>query len=120
VNTEFHWWLVVVGLIIGGGLVWIVLADSRRREEDIEARELGPEAAWIRETLADGGRAVDQDVVEAVLLLHREYRAAPPPDEIEEELEPFEPDLREPEPGAGGRVASPRGLETPGERRPTG
>jgi hypothetical protein len=121
VNTEFNWWLLFVGLIIGGGLVWVVLADSRRREEDIEARELGPEAAWIGEALAQDGRLADQDLIEAILLLHADYRAAPPPDEVEdEEPAPLELEPRESTLGPSPRVAPPRGLETPGERRSTG
>ena len=45
VNAEFNWWLLIVGLVIGAGLVWLVLADSRRREVDIlerRARRRGP------------------------------------------------------------------------------
>ena len=123
-NSEFNWWLLLVGLIFGGGLVWLVLADGRRRQEDLEDRELSGEAAWIRQILSSGGQTVDQEVVEAILQLHGEYLASPPPDEVEDELVPVE---REPEPGTretpvgpSARVSAPRGLETPGERRPTG
>ena len=47
VNAEFNWWLLIVGLVVGAGLVWFVLADPRRREVDIDAEERPREAAWL-------------------------------------------------------------------------
>ena len=82
--SEFSWWLLIVGLVVGAGLVWLVLADSSRREADIEARELPAEAAWIAEAMADQGRPIDQSDAEEVLRLHRAYLAGPPPDEPKE------------------------------------
>ncbi|HEY7589527.1 MAG TPA: hypothetical protein VH723_00905 [Candidatus Limnocylindrales bacterium] len=88
-NAEFNWWLLIVGLAIGAGLVWLVLADSSRRDVDVDADELPVEAAWISATLADSGEAIDVESVERVLRLHRAYLAAPPPDEVvEPEHEP--------------------------------
>lgn len=81
VNAEFNWWLLIVGLVIGAGLVWLVLADSRRRDVDILEREREGEALWIADTLADVGRPVDADDVLEVLRLHADYLAAGPPDE---------------------------------------
>ena len=80
-NAEFNWWLLIVGLVIGAGLVWLVLADSRRRDIDILEREREGEALWIADTLADSGRPVDADDVLEVLRLHADYLAAGPPDE---------------------------------------
>lgn len=80
--SEFSWWLLIVGLVIGAGLVWLVLADSNRREADVTDRELPLEAAWIASELADGGLRADPSTVEEVLRLHRAYLAAPPPDNI--------------------------------------
>ena len=80
-NAEFNWWLLIVGLVIGAGLVWLVLADSRRRDSDILEREREGEALWIADTLADSGRPVDADDVLEVLRLHADYLAAGPPDE---------------------------------------
>ena len=81
VNAEFNWWLLIVGLVIGGGLAWLVLSDTSRREADVEEREFESEARWIAEALADAGKPVDDERVLEVLRLHRAYRAAPPPDD---------------------------------------
>ena len=79
--SEFNWWLLIVGLVVGAGLVWLVLADSTRRESEIEARELPAEAAWIADAMADQGRPIDRSDAEEVLRLHRAYLASPPPDD---------------------------------------
>lgn len=83
-NAEFNWWLLIVGLVIGAGLTWLVLADSSRREVDIEDRELDSESRWIADALADLHRPLDDERVLDVLRLHRAYRAAAPPDEVDE------------------------------------
>lgn len=80
-NAEFNWWLLIVGLVIGAGLVWLVLADSRRREVDIVEDERASEALWIADAMADIGRPVDEEDVLGILRLHADYLAAGPPDE---------------------------------------
>lgn len=80
-NAEFNWWLLIVGLVIGAGLVWLVLADSRRRDVDVLEREREGEALWIADMLADAGRPIDSDDVLEILNLHADYLAAGPPDE---------------------------------------
>ena len=88
-NAEFNWWLLIVGLVIGAGLVYLVLADSSRREADVLADELPREATWIAASMTAEGRAIDPPTAERVLELHRAYLAGPPPDpEDEEEPEP--------------------------------
>jgi hypothetical protein len=77
----FDWWLLIVGLVIGAGLVWLVLADASRREHDILDDETPVEAAWISATLADEGTAVDPVTAERILRLHRTYLESLPPDE---------------------------------------
>ena len=79
-NAEFDWWLLFVGIAVGAGLVWFVLADSRRRQEDIEGDEEPREALWLATTLADDGWDVPPEAVERLLRLQRDYLAAPPPD----------------------------------------
>jgi len=80
--AEFQWWLLIVGLVAGGGLVAVVTSDGRRREEDIAELERRAETTWIAERLAGPGGAVDALDVDAVLRLHREFLALPPPDRL--------------------------------------
>ena len=92
-NAEFNWWLLIVGLVIGAGLVYLVLADSSRRDADVLAEELPLEATWISASMAAEGRTIDPPTAERVLELHRAYLAGPPPDPEEEEL-PDAPERR--------------------------
>jgi hypothetical protein len=80
--AEFQWWLLLVGLVAGGGLVAIVSMDGRRREEDLADQERMAEATWIADRLSGRGRALDPDLVESVLRVHREYLTLPPPDRL--------------------------------------
>lgn len=88
--ASFDWWLLVVGIVGGAGLVWLVIDDFRRREEDVAADEQASEAEWIAATVTDAGRPVDDATVGEVLRLHRAYLAAPVPDldPIGQESEP--------------------------------
>lgn len=79
-NAEFNWWLLIVGLVIGAGLVYLVLADSSRRDADVMAEELPREATWISAAMRSEGRTIDPPTAERVLELHRAYLASPPPD----------------------------------------
>jgi hypothetical protein len=81
VNAEFNWWLLIVGLVVGAGLVWLVVADSRRREADLAELEREGEAQWIAAAMADAGRGVDETDVLDILRLHSAYLAAVPPDQ---------------------------------------
>jgi len=81
VNSEFNWWLLIVGLVVGAGLVWLVMADSRRREVDVSEAERDGESQWIAEAMTDAGRPIDDADVLDVLRLHAAYLAALPPDE---------------------------------------
>ena len=80
-NAEFNWWLLIVGLVVGAGLVWFVLLDSRRREVDVDDRERPREAAWLSAMLADEGHDITPEAAERLLVLHRAYLEAPPPDD---------------------------------------
>ncbi len=73
VNVEFNWWLLIVGLVVGGGLVWFVLADSRRREVDIDALERSHEAEWLAVELGREGFDISADAAGRMLELHRRY-----------------------------------------------
>jgi hypothetical protein len=89
-SAEFNWWLLIAGIVAGGVLTWLVLADSSRRDRDVTDRELPAESAWIARSLGLPG--VDADTAEQVLLAHRRYLEFPPPDVLVEpdELEALE------------------------------
>lgn len=76
----FDWWLLLVGIVGGAGIVWLVVADFRRRDEDVAADERAEEASWIAEAITEVGRPIDDATVDDVLRLHRAYLEAPPPD----------------------------------------
>ena len=80
-NAEFNWWLLIVGLVLGAALTWLVMAESARRDADITDSEQRGEALWIASLLSRTGRPTEGATVEEILRLHREYLAAPPPDE---------------------------------------
>ena len=79
-NAEFNVWLLIVGLVVGAGLVWLVVMDSRRRESEIDAVELPREAAWLSAVMTEDGDEISPETAERLLLLHRAYLDAPPPD----------------------------------------
>ena len=76
--------MLVVGLVVGAGLVWFVVADQRRREVDVEPDERAREALWLSASLADEGHDVSAEAVERLLALHRAYLEAPPPDDMDD------------------------------------
>jgi hypothetical protein len=108
VNAEFNWWLLIVGLAVGAGLVWLILADSNRRDVDITEEELPQEAAWIAASVAETGRSLEPAMAEQVLRLHREYLAKPPPDEPEESWPEEVPADVAPQPEPPARTRRPR------------
>ena len=98
-NAEFDWWLLIVGLILGGALTWLVMSETARRDSDIDEAEQRGEALWIATTLSAAGRDVEPGRVDEILRLHREYLAAPPPDDPIVEQIPVAPaaaDRRDP------------------------
>ena len=80
--AEFQWWLLLVGLAAGGGLVAVVSMDARRREEDLADLERRAEATWIADQLGRREGAPDAQTVEEVLRAHRHYLGLPPPDRL--------------------------------------
>ena len=112
-NSEFNWWLLILGAVIGAGVVWLILADSRRREIDLAERERESEARWIGVAMRDAGRRVsDADALD-ILRLHAAYLAAPPPDDPDEaeDMERLSPEV---DPS---RIAAPPGPRSAGEHR---
>jgi hypothetical protein len=79
-SAEFNWWLLFVGIVVGGALTWLVLAESSRRDREVGDEELEAEAAWIARSLAQP--LVDAEVASEVLRAHRRYLGYPPPDAL--------------------------------------
>jgi len=101
-NTEYIVWALVVGLVMGAGLVWLVIMDSRRRDVEVEAVERPLEAAWLSAVMAEDGFDVSPEAAERLLDLHRSYLEAPPPDQVagsEAAAESETPIEREPDAG---------------------
>ena len=105
-TAEFNWWLLLLGLVVGGGLTWLVLADTRRREQDLEDDELPDEAAWIEARMADEGDALPAETIQRVVQLHRAYLAIAPSDEGTDENWP--PEESEAVPADPWQPAAPR------------
>ncbi len=79
-GSEFSIWLLVVGLVAGGALTWLVVAELGRRDEEIDLRELRAEALWLAGTIGDP--RLDAGLAEEVLSAHRRYLGFPPPDAL--------------------------------------
>ena len=117
VNAEFNWWLLIVGLVVGAGLVWFVVLDSRRREADVDAGEREREAVWLAAVLADEGWDVAPEATIRLLELHRRYLEAPPPDEAAPTDDPDGASAVSP---AGSRAAADQdAIDASGEAGPT-
>jgi hypothetical protein len=77
-NDGFAWWLVVLGIAIGVGLVWVFVVRLPRSESDVDDSELATEANWISRNIETYGGIAPQPLVEEVLELHRQYLATGP------------------------------------------
>jgi hypothetical protein len=80
--AEFQWWLLIVGLVAGGGVIAAVYMDTRRREVDVDDDELRAEATWIAGHAGPPADGLDATSIEAVLRAHRDYLALPTPDRL--------------------------------------
>jgi hypothetical protein len=107
VSAEFNVWLLIVGLVLGAGLILLVVIDSRRAEAEIDADERPREAAWLSLVLAEDGFDVSPEAAERLLILHRAYLGAPPPDEIAADVPAGELPTAEGEGGFGGSGQRP-------------
>ena len=117
-NAEFNWWLLIVGLVVGAALTWLVMSESVRRDIDITESEQRGEARWIATLVSGAGRPIAPERVEEILRLHREYLAAPPPDEPIEPTVADVPAAVEPERAAREAVVHDAVTPDAVERRP--
>ena len=72
-TEQYIGWALVVGLAIGGALVWFAMGRLPRSGEEIPGEERTIEAAWISEIISERGGLAPPDLVEEVLELHVEY-----------------------------------------------
>ena len=77
-NDGFTWWMIVLGIAIGVGLVWVFVVRLPRTESDVDASELPFEADWISRNIEAYGGVAPQPQVEEVLELHRQYLTTGP------------------------------------------
>jgi hypothetical protein len=72
-NDGFSWWLVVLGIAVGIGLVWLFTVRLPVTESDVDAEETAEEAAWICQTIESWGGVAPTALVQEVLELHQRY-----------------------------------------------
>lgn len=77
-NDGFQWWLVIIGIGLGAGLLWLVMGRLSRQEDDIGPRERAAESIWISHTIEAGGGIAPVALVEEILELHAQYLEGPP------------------------------------------
>jgi hypothetical protein len=73
VTEQYIGWALLVGLVIGGALVWFAIGRLPRSGEEIPPEERKNEAAWISRTIDGRGGVAPPDLVEEILDLHTEY-----------------------------------------------
>jgi hypothetical protein len=72
-TEQYIGWALVLGLVVGGALVWFAVGRIPRGGEEIPTEERTAEAAWISRTIEERGGVAPQDLIEEVLDLHVEY-----------------------------------------------
>lgn len=82
--AEFNWWLLIVGLVIGAGAVWLILVELGRHEDEVTEADIADETVRIADELRARGEPIDEATVATVLRLHREHLRRPPTGDGEE------------------------------------
>ncbi len=70
---QYIGWALVLGLVIGGALVWFAVGRIPRGDEEIPEPERAAEAVWISEVITERGGIAPESLVAEVLDLHVEY-----------------------------------------------
>lgn len=60
-NAEFQWWLLILGIVIGGALVYLVLADLQGDRGDDLAEEDEPPPDELGQDAGPGRSSVGDD-----------------------------------------------------------
>ena len=72
-TEQYIGWALVLGLVVGGALVWFAIGRVPRTTEEMTDEERGTEAAWISDTISARGGKAPTDLVDEVLDLHLRY-----------------------------------------------
>ena len=70
---QYIGWALVLGLAVGGALVWFAVGRIPRSPDEVPPEERENEAAWITATIDSQGGKAPADLVQEVLELHAEY-----------------------------------------------
>lgn len=81
--AAYDWWLLVLGLVLGGALTWLLFVEFRRAEDDLELDEVGREALLIASELDGPARGTSPAAVAQILERHRDYLRGPAIDVVE-------------------------------------
>ena len=81
-TEQYIGWALMVGLALGGALVWFAVGRIPRGTGDVPPDERPAEAEWISQAINGRGGQAPVDLVDEVLELHADYLAARqrPPD----------------------------------------
>jgi hypothetical protein len=72
-TEQYIGWALVLGLVIGGALVWFAIGRLPRSGDEIPESERHNEAEWISRTINKRGGMAPSDLVEEILDLHGAY-----------------------------------------------
>jgi len=72
-TEQYIGWALVLGLVVGGALVWFAIGRLPRSAEEMSDDERASEAAWISDSIDERGGKAPTDLVEEVLDLHLRY-----------------------------------------------
>jgi hypothetical protein len=76
-TEQYIGWALVVGLAVGGALVWFAVGRLPRSSDEMPPAERRAEAEWISSTINQRGGMAPPDLVEEVLDLHVAYLERP-------------------------------------------
>jgi hypothetical protein len=72
-TEQYIGWALLLGLAIGGALVWFAVGRIPRSGEEVPEEERHREAEWISRTVSKRGGMAPADLVEEILDLHVGY-----------------------------------------------